>query len=165
MVTQQQIETIQKVVNKVSRKYVFGFYDLDDIKQEAMIIGLDAVENLWDGVRPLENFLSVHIPNRLKNFKRKNYFRLDIPVENEKRSRRNETKRNLMEPTELFDFDLTTSLSVLDQLSDDEMVRSMEMSMPPLLRADLLRIQNGVTISKKRKLEVFNYVKTFYENW
>lgn len=165
MVTQDQIETIQKVVNKIARKYVFGFYDLDDIKQEAIMIGLRAVENSWDGIRPLENFLSVLIPNGLKNFKRKNYFRLDIPAENVKRSKRNETKRNLMEPTELFDFDLVTSSSILDQLSDQELVQNMESSMPPLLKSDLRRIQNGVKISKKRKLEVLQYVKTFHENW
>jgi DNA-directed RNA polymerase specialized sigma24 family protein len=165
MVTQDQIETIQKVANKVARKYVFGFHDLDDIKQEAMIIGLHAVEKIWDGIRPLENFLSVHIPNRLKNFKRKNYFRLDIPQDNQRRLLRNETKRNLMEPTQLFDFDLMTSHSILDKLGDEEMLASMELLMPPFLKSDLRRIQNNVTISKKRKLEVLQYVKTFHENW
>ena len=47
----------------------------EDIEQEAFIIGAKAIDD-YDG-RSLENFLYVHLNNRLKNFKRDNYYRLE----------------------------------------------------------------------------------------
>lgn len=165
MINQTNLEIVQKVSNKVAKKYVFGYYDLDDIKQEAMLIGIDAVENIWDGVRPLENFLSVHIPNRLKNFKRKNYCRLDIPATNSKRVASNESKKNLMEPMELFDFDLISEKNALDAMSNKELFESMTQNMGRFIRADYIRLINNVRIPKKRKLAVLDFIKVFYENW
>ena len=46
---------------------------VDDIKQEAFIICIEALNRYEEG-RPLENFLSVNLSNRLKTFMRDNYF-------------------------------------------------------------------------------------------
>jgi DNA-directed RNA polymerase specialized sigma24 family protein len=72
MTEQQVIDQIKIVVNRIAPKYTFNTYDVDDIKQEAFIICMDALER-YDNKRPLENFLSVHLSNRLKNFVRDNY--------------------------------------------------------------------------------------------
>ena len=74
MTEEEVIETIQKVVRRVSYNFKFAFYDVEDIEQEAFIIGMEALDR-YDEKRPLENFLFVHIKNRLKNFNRDNYIR------------------------------------------------------------------------------------------
>ena len=67
MTEEQVMKTIMLVVNRTASKYTFYGYDSDDIKQEAFIICMDAL-NRYDSKRPLENFLAVHLSNRLKNF-------------------------------------------------------------------------------------------------
>ena len=67
MTREEVLDKINLVVNRISPKYTFHGYDLDDIKQEAFMICMDAL-NRYDQKRPLENFLSVNLSNRLKNF-------------------------------------------------------------------------------------------------
>ena len=81
MTEDQVVEEINVVVNRMSQRYTFYGYEVDDIKQEAFIICMDALER-YDNKRPLENFLSVHLSNRLKNFVRDNHYMKD---EEEKR--------------------------------------------------------------------------------
>lgn len=71
MTEEQVLTTLETVVDRFKRKYKFGSYTEDDIKQEAYILCLAALEK-YDGIRPLENFLSVHLRNRLFNFRRNN---------------------------------------------------------------------------------------------
>jgi len=71
MTEQQVIETITKVADRQAAKFRFGYYEVEDMRQEAFIIAMDALDR-YDEKRPLENFLAVHVNNRLKNFKRDN---------------------------------------------------------------------------------------------
>ena len=57
MTYDQVMKQIEVVVNRISPKYTFNTYDVDDIKQEAFIICMDALQR-YDQKRPLENFLS-----------------------------------------------------------------------------------------------------------
>ena len=73
MTEQEVVDTITLVVDRISPRYTFHGYQLDDIKQEAFILCMDALPR-YDESRRLENFLSVHLSNRLKNFVRDNHF-------------------------------------------------------------------------------------------
>ena len=73
MTEQQVVDQIDIVCNRISPRYTFYGYTVDDIKQESFIICMEAL-NRYDGIRPLENFLSVNLSNRLKNFVRDNHF-------------------------------------------------------------------------------------------
>lgn len=72
------LDTLSKIVESLPSKLSFGLHDHDDIKQQAYLIGLQAYPK-WDRGRPLENFLRVHISNRLKNFNRDENKRQDAP--------------------------------------------------------------------------------------
>lgn len=72
------LDTIEKVVRRLSTKFVFGFYTVQDVRQEARLMALRGLKD-YDGVRPLENFLFTHVKNRLINFKRDNYRRSQCP--------------------------------------------------------------------------------------
>ena len=92
MTEQEVIETITKVVDRQAAKFRFGYYEIEDMRQEAFIIAMDALDR-YDEKRPLENFLAVHVNNRLKNFKRDNFYRMD----NEK----HESKKLIMDPIDI----------------------------------------------------------------
>jgi hypothetical protein len=78
MTEDEVLVTIDKVISKLSYKFIFGCYTYDDIKQEAFIIALEGLEHYRPDL-PLENFLWVHVKNRLCNLKRDKYIRLDKP--------------------------------------------------------------------------------------
>ena len=93
MTKQDVIDTITNVSRRLASKFTFAHYTEDDIAQEAFMIGMEALDR-YDENRPLENFLFVHIRNRLKNFKRDNYIR----YEQDKEFRYNQIKKSLAEP-------------------------------------------------------------------
>lgn len=68
------LQTIEKVSNRLVYKYTFDIHSEGDLKQEAFLMAVDALER-YDNQRPLENFLYIHINNRLKTFKRDNFCR------------------------------------------------------------------------------------------
>lgn len=78
MTEQEVLEIIDNVVNRLGALTRYGYHDIEDIKQDGR---LEAWKGLakHDGVRPLENFLYIHVKNRLLNNKRKHYERLDKP--------------------------------------------------------------------------------------
>lgn len=143
------IKQIKLVVDRISPKYTFNGYDLDDIKQEAFIICMDAL-NRYDQKRPLENFLSVHLSNRLKNFVRDNFY-----------TKNEEDKKKILSPK---------SLSYEDYIPDDEpnhdnhidaneIKKIVDKYLPSEYRSDYLKIISNVYVPKKRQDEVIRLVK------
>src|SRR5688572_7034440 len=72
------IETFNKVVSRLSYKFRFSSFEAEDISQEAFLLALKGMKN-YDAKRPLANFLYIHLRNRLYNFKRDNYLRIEVP--------------------------------------------------------------------------------------
>src|SRR5688572_21016868 len=72
------LRVFDTVISKLAKKFTFGFRDEADLKQEGFLIAMEGVAR-YDGKRPLANFLYVHIRNRLCNFKRKHYIRIEPP--------------------------------------------------------------------------------------
>lgn len=143
------IKQIHTVVNRISPKYTFNGYEVDDIKQEAFIICMDALER-YDESRPLENFLSVHLSNRLKNFVRDNFYT------------KNETdKKKILSPKQLSyedyvpedDFDSDVTIDAKD------MQKIIDRCLPSDYRSDYLKIISDVYVPKKRRDEVILKIK------
>lgn len=77
---EQALAIIDKVVGQLSKQFKFGYYDVDDLKQEGTILALDVInDGRYDEDRPLENFLRVYIKSRFINLKRNKYFRTAMP--------------------------------------------------------------------------------------
>lgn len=77
---EQVLEIIKKVTNKLAPFFTFADFDVDDIRQEGTIIGMEVLEkDYYDCTRPLENFLYSHIRNRLINLKRNKFARHEPP--------------------------------------------------------------------------------------
>lgn len=165
--TPEQMKIIDKVVNRTASKYTFGFYELEDIKQESYIICLDALKN-YDNNRPLENFLSKHLSNRLKDLKRNKYFRHNVV--NENHVKLNQAKKNLMDLKQFcqiaeYDHPLE-ELDLEDRLSTSEALEKIMNEMSPSLRNDFLRMSHGVSISQSRKKTVLDKIMEILgEDW
>ena len=62
---QKVVDTILKISKKLAHKYTFASYEVEDIEQEAFLIGLAGLEK-YDKARPLENFMYVHMVARVQ---------------------------------------------------------------------------------------------------
>ena len=154
MTPQNVIDQIEIVVNRIAPKYTFYGYDTNDMKQEAFIICMEALPR-YDEKRPLENFLSVHLSNRLKNFVRDNHF-----TSNE------EQKAKVMKPGQLaneeyiLDDDREENVESVDY---KEMTKVLDIKLPAEYRSDYLKIVNDVYVPKKSKEEVLFIIEHILE--
>jgi DNA-directed RNA polymerase specialized sigma24 family protein len=150
MTEEQVLSQITLVVDRISPKYTFTGYDVNDIKQEAFIICLEALDR-YDCNRPLENFLSVHLSNRLKNFVRDNFFT----------KKDDEIKKSIMLPKSLSNENCpTASYEDYDQRLDvAQMQNIIDKFLSPENRADYLKIVNNVYVPKKRREQVIEIIK------
>lgn len=148
MTSDQVIRQIEKVVKRIAPKYTFYGYTVDDISQESFIICMEALPR-YDATRPLENFLSVHLSNRLKNFVRDNHFT----------NTEDTNKVRVMKPAQLdHEHSLVDqrNLFAIDENSIDygEMSKVIDKKLPAQYRLDYLKMQNEVYVSRQRKEEI-----------
>lgn len=158
MTEQQVVDQINIVVNRIASKYTFYGYEVDDIKQEAFIICMDALER-YDNKRPLENFLSVHLSNRLKNFIRDNYYTKD-----------EEEKKKVFKPKSLSSEDYVPQSPVArldsDDILDAKNIQSiLDRYLPSCYRSDYLKLINDVYVPKKKREELVEIIKELVERY
>ena len=156
MTEEEVLSEIMKVVNRTAPKYTFYGYGVDDIKQESFIICMDALERYEEG-RPLENFLAVHLSNRLKNFVRDNHF---VKTEEE--------KAKVQMPGQLANDNTIVSPQSLqakqgDRIDLKEMKQIIDIKLPAQYRSDYLKIINDIYVPKKQREEVLSVVHEILE--
>lgn len=142
--------TFNVVINRIAPRYTFYGYAVQDIKQEAFIICLDALER-FDPKRgiPLENFTSVNLSNRLKNFVRDHHIYQE----------QNDDRIKIVQPGQLDNDNLIVDGKV-HELDNEERIDYKELSnlinkkLPSSMRADYLKMQSDVYISKSRRDEI-----------
>lgn len=152
-----------KVIDRIAPKYTFGYYDVDDIKQESYIICLEALSK-YDQNRPFENFISKHLSNRLKTLIRDKYSRSNI--ESPKHEKLNQNKKNLMDLKSndgnynAFDDD------IVERMSNQEAIERLMIELPPSMRNNFYRLANGVSIQSAKKQALFHKIKEILgEDW
>jgi len=148
MTEEEVLQTMNKVINKTAAKYTFYGYTVDDIKQESYIICIDALQR-YDEKRPLENFLSVNLSNRLKNFIRDNHFI----------SNSDDERIKVLQPAQL-DYEETLldekeKYSINENHFDYLYISShIDRLLPAVMRMDYLKMIAGVYLPKVRKQEI-----------
>jgi len=183
MTESEVIALIKRIIVRLCNKFRFGYHDIDDMKQQAFIFAIEGLEK-YDGVRPLENFLRVHIRNRLFNFKRDNYERPDCPCfkcdffDRAKRnqcgffddtadcspfycwSSRNFSKRNLVKPIELdhVSDENESNMRINDEVSNNavtnETLDMIDKELPVAMRSDYVKMRYNIRIPKSRRIEI-----------
>jgi DNA-directed RNA polymerase specialized sigma24 family protein len=152
MTEQQVIDQINIVIKRIAPRYTFYGYTVDDIRQESFIICMEAL-NRYDQKRPLENFLSVNLSNRLKNFVRDNHFTGDGNIDRQK----------LYQPAQLdyedgiVDEENKYAISY-DIIEEQQMVQIIDQHLPADMRMDYLKMMNDVYITKQRKDDILDVI-------
>lgn len=159
--TSEQIQIILSVIDRIAPRYTFGYYSVDDIKQEAYLICLEGME-FYDPTRPLENFIAAHLSNKLKTFRRDKYFRKNVPDSNKGL---NEAKKFLMDLCSIEGVEVAYETDTEHLATKDALDMVME-SLTPVLRNDFLRWANGVPIQSYKRVILINRIKEILgEDW
>jgi hypothetical protein len=154
------IETISSIAKKISHKYVFASYQAEDIEQEAFLIGMECLER-YDQVRPLENFLYTHMNNRLKNFKRDNYYRHDHGNAQKAQDR----KKSILEPLSFeYLYTLHDKEEVVNQAHYKEMLDLIDEKLPSCMRKDYLKLKSNSFLLKKRKSDIISVIRDILQS-
>ena len=159
MTEQEVVSQITKVCDRIAPKYTFYGYTVDDIKQESFMICMDALKR-YDENRPLENFLSVNLSNRLKNFVRDNHF---ISTDNNERVK-------IVQPAQLdYENNIVDGSNSFTMSYDDielkDISRLINEYIPAFMRMDYLRMINDVYITKQRKEEIIDTLLEILEEY
>lgn len=183
------LDIIENIANRLIRKFQFGYYGLEDMKQEAYLEAFKKLDK-YDNVRPLENFLFRVIHNALYNLKRNKFARPDLPchtcpLQNLKLESgceeyvdkmecdlynnwfvRNQTKKNLAS-TVSIDYVLTDKEDYLKSydvnLETMEMIELIEENLPTEFREDWLRLRQGLRLTKNKKDKLLNEIFSILE--
>lgn len=179
----QILEAIDKVVNMLAPSFTFGYYDVEDIKQQGRLFAIQLLETgKFDATRPFENYAFRHIRNRYLNMRR------DLLRRNEPPCRqcaagtpcgpgnafcpryqgwleRNQAKSNLMRPLDLnyiadeHESRTRCPSTVAEDVATSELVQRIDKDLPVELRGTFLQMRAGVSVPKSRRLQVEAAVK------
>tara|TARA_Y100000310_G_scaffold316019_1_gene367263 strand:+ start:454 stop:990 length:537 start_codon:yes stop_codon:yes gene_type:complete len=163
MTESEVLGVIEKIANRYCHKFKFGYFTADDIKQEVFIIASDALDR-YDESRPLENFLSVHVKNRLSNFKRDNFCRQKKNGVDMRWELRNNAKKYLMEPLDISNIrdehekNMREEDDIVDKIFTKEVFDFIDAHLSVEFRADYLRIRDGVYVPKPRREQIYEQI-------
>jgi DNA-directed RNA polymerase specialized sigma24 family protein len=169
MTQNEVLEIINKICDRYAYKFKFGYFEPEDIRQEAFIIALDALDRYEEG-RPLENFLAVHVKNRLNNFKRDKYYRQNKNNDG-KQERLNNSKKFLMEPLDISNIrdesekNMRLSDGFIDEIANQELLEIIDEHLDTSLRADYLRVRHGAYVPKPRREQISSEVRKILEEY
>ena len=136
MTETEVLNLILKISLRIAKKFPIPGYEPEDIQQECYLMAVDALER-YDEQLPLENFLSIHLRNRVFNFRRDHYVRKQAVLD-----------------TECIDFvedDILDSDNTESEVECKELWNRIDTELPANLREDYLRLLDGVSIPSKRK--------------
>jgi RNA polymerase sigma factor (sigma-70 family) len=155
MTEERFLAAFQSVVKKIAHKYTFTSYEAEDIEQEAFLIAVRALED-YDDSRSLENFLYVHLSNRLKNFKRDNYYRYEVGDAQKIQN----TKKNILEPIDIDElFHVAEGSSVIEESYTAEILAIIDEFLPANMRADYLKLKNKGKLTKANRSRIIKKIQ------
>ncbi len=153
------VDTILKISKKLAHRYTFASYEAEDIEQEAFLIGITGLQK-YDQSRPLENFMYVHINNRLKTFKRDNYYRLEHGAA----EKIQKTKKDILEPLDIQElYHIATGDTISEDAELSELLQIIDDNLPSNMRSDYLKLKNNAPLSKSRKSKVVAFIQSIVE--
>ncbi len=155
-IDQETLETIQRVIDAHAPKYKIPGYEVDDVKQEAFILAMDALK-VWEPSQgPLENFLAVHLSNRLVSFTR---LKLKLNSQSEK------VHKALMSAADIYTLDseqqeaLVDKDNVMENVEREDILRKIDEYLPVSLRRDYLKLRAQVPIARGRQQKIMEFLK------
>ena len=184
------LRVLDNISKRLANKFKFAYHSFEDMKQQAAIFALEGLER-YDNSRPLENFLWTHVRNRLFHYKRNNSQRPDKPCIScpffDKNltqstnqcskfsnkddcslyaswSKRNETKKNIIQPSYIEDNSMFVEThNVIDGIQDQEIINFLDLHIEAEYREAYLKLKHGVKIPKSQLVKLQNYIAKLLE--
>lgn len=164
----------------VSRDFSFGYYDVDDLRQECAIFALEALPRYVSGGldagglvrRPLDKFLYSHFRKRLINLKRDKFRRADPPClschiedytvhehdgacpEYAAWRSRNDSKAGLMSPIGLTMEEPPGKYADSEAEATaerNELIEKLDALIPARLRSSYAKLKAGLPVSRQHR--------------
>ena len=184
---EEALSIIKKTVDYLAPSFRFGYYDIDDMRQEGTIFCLEALpsfnfdKSIQDDVGDaLFTFLKTHVRWRFLNMRRKRLTRIEPPpcecelcstdsanrLDCKKYSnwvKRNMAKRSLMEPfdvDEVYNTDASFTPKTEEQIMSSDIIAILNEHIPASLRADYRMFLDGVSISKSKRINLISNIKS-----
>lgn len=161
--TEEELQSIENVVNRLNgTKYLFSYNTIEDIRQEARIICLDAVQSgSFRGDSTLETFLTRVVFNGLNVLERQSRLRTESTCEcgSCKTCIRKNAKNNVSSLASLDNVDEEHLVTYDDDFDYMEILTLIDQKLPPELRPDYLRMRYGEKITDARKNNIFEVIK------
>jgi hypothetical protein len=185
------VRIMTKVASGLGYKFQFGYHSIEDMKQMGIQFAIEALDK-YDETRPLENFLWIHVFNRLYNEKRNKYSRpntpcYQCPLYNTKLESqcenfadrmecnlyngwftRNESKKNLMSTLELDnvndEYEENMRLEDEDHESK-ELIGLIDSNVSIEFRQDWLRLRDNLKLSKVRRTRILEEISLILEKY
>ena len=181
--------TLEKAVNDAIKNFTVAYFDKDDLKQEARMFALECLSKYRPNQGTLYTFIRAHIKNRLINLKRNVSFRPTAPCHicghhdfntspgdrtgcdvYEDRSecarwvkwiKSNTSKMHLSNPSpnETYPTEDDGDGVVLDDVYKNELKTLISKNIPINLRADYLKMMDGISLPIKRRTKLLAYLK------
>ena len=162
MTEKEVLRIIDKIAERYAYKFRFGYFEADDIRQEAKIIAMEALSR-YDETRPLENFLAVHVKNRLNNFKRDKYYR-QTKTDSNTQEQHNNSKKYLMEPLDISNIrdedeqNMRVADGFVKEFEEKEIFNIINETLDVDLRGDYLRMRDGCYVPKPRREKILEEI-------
>lgn len=159
----QVLATVETVVGRIAKRYTFGVYDEDDLRSESFLICCEALLR-YDGVRPLENFLSANLANRLRNFIRDHHFRIS-ESQSDEANRLASRRKAILEPL-LIDCVSDEEAGLTAREEDVEtasLLAEFSARLPRELRLALSRLRDGVPITAAKRRALREALQSFLD--
>lgn len=152
------LKTITLIATQMAPRHIFPGRDMDDMIQQGILICLESLHK-WDGVRPLENFMRVHLSRRYRNYKRDNYCRYERttnPDRAARLARDNKNRQNIMSPMDVNEVAHVISAPSMahEDVAYNELISFLNKRLPAKLRGDFLRMLDETHISAARREKV-----------
>jgi len=176
----QVLESIETVVTLLAPSFVFGYHDLEDMKQQGREWAINLLnKGTYDSSRPLNGYLYTSLFRLYINFQRDHLFRNEPPCRDCHKGnfcsekfpgvpckshtnwiRRNSAKSSLMRPNGLDTApEKAEPMDVVDEIEKREAEHLIDVHLPFELREDYLRMKAGVSVSKVQREIVLDEVR------
>ena len=162
MTESEVLEVVNRICDRYAYKFKFGYFEPDDIRQEAFIIAIDALER-YDESRPLENFLAVHVKNRLNNFKRDRYYR-QHKILDENIDQLYISMKFLMDTLDISNIrdekegNMRLDDDFIEKIANEELLEIIDEHLDVSFRSDYLRVKDGTYVPKPRREQIMEEI-------
>ena len=181
------LQVIDKAVAYLAPSFKFGYFDIDDMKQEGTIFCIEALpsfnfkkSNQDDVKDALLTFLKTHVRWRFLNMRRKSLTRIEPPLcdcklcKEDSANRldckkysnwvqRNMAKRSLMEPfdvDEIHTRDASFVSNFNEKLLSSDIIKILNEHIPASIRADYRMFIDGVKLPKNKRDNLMEQIKS-----